>query len=197
MKRLAYLIFLLSAFIMSAKAQINTDRVMIVGRNALYYDDYVLSIQYFNMVINAKPYLYEPYFYRGVAKFYLEDYAGAESDCSEAIKRNPYFPDSYEVRGLSRINMGNYKDAADDYFKAVEMEPNSQPLWNNLTLCLMELDNMERADSVASIFIKKWPKYAKGYCMKAQITLEEKDTARAEEYIDKAIENARRLNNTP
>ena len=37
-------------------AQINTDRVMTIARNALYFEDYVLSIQYFNQVINAKPY---------------------------------------------------------------------------------------------------------------------------------------------
>ena len=42
-------------------AQINTDRVMTIARNALYFEDYVLSIQYFNQVINAKPYLYEPF----------------------------------------------------------------------------------------------------------------------------------------
>ncbi len=47
-----------------AFAQINTDRVMAIGRNALYFEDYVLSIQYFNQVINAKPYLSDPYFYR-------------------------------------------------------------------------------------------------------------------------------------
>ena len=39
-------------------AQINTERVMTIARNALYFEDYVLSIQYFNQVINAKPYLY-------------------------------------------------------------------------------------------------------------------------------------------
>ena len=48
-------------------AQINTDHVMMMGRNALYYEDYVLSIQRFNMVINAKPFLAEPYFFRGLA----------------------------------------------------------------------------------------------------------------------------------
>ena len=48
-------------------AQINTDRVMTIARNALYFEDYVLSIQYFNQVINAKPYLYEPYFFRALA----------------------------------------------------------------------------------------------------------------------------------
>ena len=35
-------------------AQINTDRMMLMGRNALYYEDYVLSIRRFNMVISAK-----------------------------------------------------------------------------------------------------------------------------------------------
>lgn len=49
-------------------AQINTERVMMIARNALYFEDYVLSIQYFNQVISAKPYLFEPYFYRGLAK---------------------------------------------------------------------------------------------------------------------------------
>ena len=79
------------------KAQINTDRMMSVGRTALYFDDYVLSIQYFNQVINAKPYLPEPYFYRAVAKLSLEDYRGAEQDCSSALERNPFMINCYQV----------------------------------------------------------------------------------------------------
>ena len=72
-----------------AMAQFNIDRLIMIGRSALYYEDYVLSIQYFNQAVTAKPFLYEPWFFRGVAKFYLDDYVGAENDCSEAIKRNP------------------------------------------------------------------------------------------------------------
>ena len=41
-------------------AQLNTDRITAIGRNALYFEDYVLSIQYFNQVIHLKPYLSEP-----------------------------------------------------------------------------------------------------------------------------------------
>ena len=63
---------------------------MLMGRNALYYEDYILAIQRFNSVISAKPYLAEPYFYRGLAKFYLEDYAGAETDCTLALNKRPY-----------------------------------------------------------------------------------------------------------
>ena len=69
-------------------AQCNTDRLMVSGRSALYYEDYVLSIQYFNQVLTAKPYLYEPWFFRGLAKFYLDDFGGAESDVTQAIGLN-------------------------------------------------------------------------------------------------------------
>lgn len=30
-------------------AQINTEQMLNIGRNALYFEDYVLSIQYFNL----------------------------------------------------------------------------------------------------------------------------------------------------
>ena len=88
-------------------AQYNTDRLVTVGRSALYYEDYVLSIQYFNQAISAKPYLFEPWYYRAIAKYYLDDYAGAENDCTEAIHRNPYVVGIYELRGLCRIQQKN------------------------------------------------------------------------------------------
>ena len=68
---------------------------MTIARDALYFEDYVLSIQYFNQVINAKPYLYEPYFFRGLAKINLDDYQGAEADCSIAIQKNPFVVGAY------------------------------------------------------------------------------------------------------
>ncbi len=40
----------------------------------------MLSIQYFNQVIQAKPYLAQPYLLRAIAKLNLEDYKGAEED---------------------------------------------------------------------------------------------------------------------
>jgi tetratricopeptide (TPR) repeat protein len=100
-------------------AQINTDRMMAMGKTALYYDDYVLSIQYFNQVINAKPYLYEPYFFRAVAKLSLEDYRGAEQDCNSSISRNPFVVNSYQVRGLSLIYQNRFAEAANDFRKGV------------------------------------------------------------------------------
>lgn len=172
----------------SAYCQINTDRMMTIARNALAYDDYVLSISYFNMVINYKPYLYEPYFFRGVAKFYLDDFSGAISDCTEAIERNPYYPNSYELRGLAHINLEQYQAAAADYTKATECQPEQRGLWHNLALCYINLDSLDRADSVANIITRRWAKFADGYCIKAQVMLEKKDTLTALEMACKAVE---------
>ena len=74
----------------AAFAQLNTDRLLSIGRNALYFEDYVLSIQYFNQIIRIKPYLAEPYYYRAIAKIQLEDYEGAEQDINEVLQRNPF-----------------------------------------------------------------------------------------------------------
>lgn len=169
-------------------AQINTDRMMNIARNALAYDDYVLSISYFNLVINYKPHLYEPYFYRGVAKFYLDDYSGTVLDCTEAIQRNPYFPNSYELRGLAYINMERFPEAIHDYRKATEMSPDLRTLWHNLALCYIETDSLDQADSITDHIIRKWAKQADGYSIKAQVFLQKKDTASAEICIDKALE---------
>ena len=114
MKRLVSFLLFLLILQVQAFSQINANRVMLMGRNALYYEDYVLAIQRFNSVISAKPYLAEPYFYRGLAKFYLEDYAGAEADCSLALDRRPYNAQYYTLRGLCRVNMERYDLAVED-----------------------------------------------------------------------------------
>ena len=85
-KKLVFLLLLIPLVVL---AQFKTDRLVMIGRSALYFEDYVLSIQYFNQAISATPYLYEPWFSRAVAKYYLDDFAGAEADCTEAINRNP------------------------------------------------------------------------------------------------------------
>jgi len=145
--KLLKVLMALIVFPLSLSAQINTDRVMAIGRNALYFEDYVLSIQYFNQVINAKPYLYEPYFYRGLAKLNLDDFQGAESDCSLSIDRNPFVVSSYQVRGLARINLDDYAGAIADYERALKYDPENIGIWHNLTLCKMQQKDWKGAVS--------------------------------------------------
>ncbi len=169
-------------------AQINTDRVLLMGRNALYYEDYILAIQRFNMVISAKPWLGEPYFYRGLAKFYLEDYQGAEIDCGSALDRNPYMCNYFMLRALCRINQERYALAADDYVQALKINPLEKSCWHNLVLSRMELKQYDQADSALDVMIKQWPKVPENMTLKAQVALLKTDTVAAEKWVDRALE---------
>ena len=170
------------------KAQINTDRMMSMGRTALYFDDYVLSIQYFNQVINAKPYLAEPYFYRAVAKLSLEDYRGAEQDCSNALSRNPFVVNSYQVRGLARVYQERYADAIDDFREGLRLDPGNSSLRHNLILCLARNGQPEEAIKAADTLLASSPKYAPAMAMRSDLLWEQGDSAGALEWVNKALD---------
>ena len=171
-----------------AKAQINTDRMMSVGRTALYFDDYVLSIQYFNQVINAKPYLAEPYFYRAVAKLSLEDYRGAEQDCNNALSRNPFVVNSYQVRGLARVYQGRYEDAISDFREGLRLDPDNRSLRHNLILCLARNGQEKEAILATDTLIASSPKYAPAMAMRSDLLWEQGDSAGALEWVNKALD---------
>ena len=86
MRRRFLLLLLFITGLWPVVAQLNTERITYIGRNALYFEDYVLAIQYFNRVIQVKPYLADPYFYRSVAKLSLEDFLGGRSRCYRGNK---------------------------------------------------------------------------------------------------------------
>ena len=169
-------------------AQINTERVMTIARNALYFEDYVLSIQYFNQVINAKPYLFEPYFFRGLAKINLDDYQGAEADCNEAIKRNPFVVGAYQIRGLARIRQSNFDGAIEDYRAALRYDPENLVLWHNLSLCHIQKKDYEAAKEDLGKLLKISPRYMPAYLMRGEVNLQQKDTLQALQDFNKSIE---------
>ena len=138
--------------------------------------------------ISMKPWLYEPWFFRGVAKFYLDDFRGAESDCSEAIERNPYVINAYELRGLCRINQKKYREAISDYDRALRYNPDNQGLWHNRILCLIQEKNYDLALAQIDTMSTRWSKYARAYAMQAEIYLLKQDTTKAMKSLDKSLE---------
>ena len=169
-------------------AQLNTDRITAIGRNALYFEDYVLSIQYFNQVIHLKPYLAEPYFYRAIAKIQLEDHQGALRDCNAAIERNPFSPGCYYARGYIYRQLGELEKAEADYTEALHFSP------ENRTYMLLRADTraqMEHYDEALEDIgqmLKREPQSASVWTEKGQICILKKDTFAALE----AFENAAR-----
>ena len=172
----------------TCKAQYNTERLIAIGRSALYYEDYVLSMQYFNQAISAKPYLYEPWFFRGVAKYNLDDFAGAEADCSEALQRNPYVVSIYELRGIARIQQKKYSDAISDYTFALRYDPENRSLWHNRVLCHIKNEDFDTALCEIDTILTRWKSYAPAYNMQADVYMQQKDTTAAIASLEKSLE---------
>lgn len=187
LRRILYLlIIVLSAPILGA--QVNTDQVMRIGQNALYFEDYMLSIQYFNQAIQAKPYLAQPYVMRAIAKLNLEDYSGAESDATTALSLNPYLTDAWEVRGVARQNLGHNRQAVDDYSEALRLLPRNRQLLFNKALALNELKDYGAASEVFAELIRYYPGYENAYLGRARVSLAHEDTVAAISDINKALE---------
>ena len=179
--------------ILQLNAQINTQQVMNIGRNALYFEDYLLSIQYFNQVVKAKPYLAEPYFYRAIAKLELEDYKGAEEDCSLAIERNPFIVDAYQVRGIARQTLHNPKGAIADYEVGLRYMPEHKVFLMNKAVCEQELKEYDKSEQTYSTLLRIYPKYENGYLGRAQLHLAKGDTIKAIADIDTCLSLSRNL----
>lgn len=186
-RRVRTLLFVLFLLPLSTLAQFNTNRLMMSGRIALQYEDYVLSIQYFNRVISLKPYLYEPWQLRAVAKFYLDDFVGAEQDATKAISLNPYIDNLFDLRAISRIRQGNYKEAISDYDQAIKINPSIMGYWYNRALCYFNEKDYDKALQQTDSVISKWNKNASAYSLKAEIFLNKKDTTQAAEWLDKSL----------
>jgi len=184
--------FILAVCIMlttlSSSAQVNTDRVMMIGKNALYFEDYVLAIQYFNQVITAKPYLADPYYFRAMAKFMLDDFKGAEEDASECLLRNPYYTAAYQLRGAARQNQDKYELAATDYQRSLEFFPEDRITLVNMGIVNVELEQYEVASKFFEVLLRRFPDYTPGYLTRSQMYLEMKDTTNAMGDLNKAIE---------
>ena len=180
------LLCLLSLFVLPTRAQLNTDRITAIGRNALYFEDYVLSIQYFNQVIHLKPYLAEPYFYRAIAKIQLEDYQGALRDCNAAIERNPFSPGCYYARGYVYRQLDRLEDAEADYTEALHFSP------ENRTYMLLRADTRAQMkhydEALADLeqMLRREPQSASVWSEKGIVCINKKDTLTALEAFEQA-----------
>ncbi len=159
-----------------AVAQIDTDRMTIIGRNALYFEDYILAIQYFNQVIKAKPFLSEPFYFRAVGKYYLEDVKGTEQDCTSALELNPYYVDAYNLRGIARQKLGKTRDALSDFNKGLEIDPSNINLITNIGIGYINLKDYNKAIEYYNKAIELSPKLVPAYLNRGLAKVANKDT---------------------
>lgn len=142
-------IFVLSLFLVlgsSVFAQWNTYNMLQMGKNAIYFDDYVSAIDNFNNIIRIKPYLPEPYFFRGLAKMNLDDNEGAIKDYTSAISLSPNYFHAYMYRGIAYNSLKRYEDALKDYNTAISLDPRDAYVYANRGITKAEMGDYSGAE---------------------------------------------------
>lgn len=168
-------------------AQINTDQMMRMGQNMIYFGDYELAIQCFNRVIEVKPRTERAYLYRAIALLNLDDYHGAEADATRAIELNPFITDSYEVRGVARQNLGNYAEAVADYDRALGLLLDNKNLLFNKALAQEAAGDPDSALVTFNHIVDTSPSYENAYIGRAKVELALADTTAALADLNHAI----------
>jgi len=160
---------------------------MSIGRNALYFEDYVLSIQYFNQVIRAKPYMAEPYLFRAIAKLNLDDYKGAEDDITLCLERNPFLVYAYQCRGAARHSLQDYTGAIADYSKGLKYRPEDKQMLLNKGIAFAQMKDYDDAVLVLDTLLRFHPKFTNGYLTRGSVFAEKGDTINALTDYNKAV----------
>lgn len=187
-RRLGVLIFLVSGSAV-AQAQVNAEQVLTIGRNVLGMEDYMLSIQYFNQAIKAKPYMAEPYFFRALAKLQLEDYKGAENDATLSMERNRFRTDTYRLRGFARQAQGLDSLAVTDYVNGLRYSPRDKYMLYYKGVAETELKRYAAADTTFGTLLQMYPSFEEGLAARGRLNALRGDTVSAMADLDKAISN--------
>lgn len=185
MRHIAVVIMVLMS--VTCLGQLNTDRLMSVGRNALYFQDYVLSIQYFSKVIQVKPKLAEPYFYRAIAKIELEDYSGAKGDLDSVIQRNPFIPMAYYARAFIACRNKEWVKAERDINIALEYSPDNVTYRINLVNIYEETERYDSAAIILDRMIRQSPDWTELKLERMSLMLQSGDTLGALAYVNNLV----------
>ena len=177
--------------LLCATAQTDAEQVMTIGRNVLSMNDYMLSIQYFNQAIKAKPYMSEPYYLRAFAKMSLDDFEGAEADCTLALERNKFHTETYKLRGFARQQLGKDSLAIEDYDIGLRYNPQDKWFLFYKGIAQTELRRNAEADSTFAKLLRLYPAFEDAYTARGRLRAIEGDTIAALADASKAIEVSR------
>ena len=178
---------LLVLFSLISLAQLNVNYYLSVGRGKLYAQKYNEAINAFNIVIKVKPNLADPYFLRGIAKFNLADYMGAEQDFTKAIELKPNHTAALKNRGITRVNLKKYYLALNDFNQAIKLYAIDPELFVYRGLCNININHYQHAinDFNQSLEITKQNK--KAYFYRGLAKHYSEDTLGALDDYDKAL----------
>jgi len=102
-----------------------------LGVNLLRSGKYIEALEKINDALMIEPASAELYFFRGYAKYSLDDYFGAEQDFTRSIDLSPFVSAAYNFRAVVRTQLSNFKEAFDDFSRAIEFDSTNAEVYVN------------------------------------------------------------------
>ena len=190
-KFIGAILFLFCMFAANAGAQVNKQYFVWVGRDMVMDSRYREAIETLNILLRADPDAYEGYFWRGIAKYHLDDLLGAERDFTLTLAKNPVYTNAYQFRALTRSRLGNYDDAMKDFDEAIELRPDyPAPYYSRGVTNILTGRYREAVDDF-NMYMRFNQRDADAYANRGTAYLHLQDTVAAYEDFGRAIRTNR------
>ena len=190
-KFIGAILFLFCMFADNAGAQVNKQYFVWVGRDMVMDSRYREAIETLNILLCADPDAYEGYFWRGIAKYHLDDLLGAERDFTLTLAKNPVYTNAYQFRALTRSRLGNYDDAMKDFDEAIELRPDyPAPYYSRGVTNILTGRYREAVDDF-NMYMRFNQRDADAYANRGTAYLHLQDTVAAYEDFGRAIRTNR------
>ena len=170
-----------------AKAQYDPSHFFYFGRQALIDGKYSLAIENFNILSRIDSTAYEAYFFRGIAKYNLGDFVGAQNDFDRTLHFNPIYTPAYHYRAITLSRVGKYDEALSDLAEAVDLRPSYTGLYFSRGVTYFLSQQFDKAIQDFDRFLRKEPEASDAYLNRGASYLFLGDTLKALNDYNKAI----------
>ena len=190
-KFIGVILFLVCIAAHDAGAHVNKQYFVWVGRDMVMDNRYREAIETLNILLRADPDAYEGYFWRGIAKYNLDDLPGAERDFTLTLAKNPVYTNAYQFRALTRSRSGDYEGAMEDFAEAIELRPDyPAPYYSRGVTNLLAGRYREAVDDL-DMYMRFNRRNADAYANRGVAYLNLQDTVSARDDFDRAIRTNR------
>ncbi len=187
MRRIILTITLALGFAVHSSAQINKNYFVWAGRDMIMDNRYREAIGTLNILLRADPDAYEGYFWRGVAKYHLDDFLGAERDFTAALDKNPVYTSAYQFRALARSRMGDYGSAMPDFAEAIDLRPDYPAPYFSRGVVRLMTEEYPAAEADFDMYIRLVDNDPDAYANRGLAHLNQRDTTAARADFDRAV----------
>lgn len=191
MRRIILTLILLCGIAWPAITQVNKQYFVWAGRDMVMESRYQEAIETLNILLRSDPEAYEGYFWRGIAKYNLNDLLGAEQDFTATLEKNPVYTTAYQFRAMTKARLGNYDAAFRDFSEAIELRPDYQAPYFSRGVAYIITKQYDKAIGDFDTYLRFNTKDADAYANRGVAHLNLRDTIAAMDDFNRAIRTNR------